>query len=117
MDTHDKNILILERDEDVAETVCSMAEVLGYRTRVCDTTDGALTELSRKRYDIVITNRVLKHTEVSLPWLIRSVQPAAKIVVTTAWPLELNSAALPIDCLLHKPFTLNELHTAIDARQ
>ena len=116
MDAHEKNILILERDEDVAETVCSMAEMLGYRTRVCDTTDGALTELSRKRYDIVITNRVLKHTEVSLPWLIRSVQPDAKIVVTTAWPLELHAAALPIDCLLHKPFSLTELGSAIDAR-
>lgn len=116
MRTADKNILILERDEDVAETVCSMARMLGYRTRVCDTTDGALTELSRKRYDIVITNRVLRHTEVSLPWLIRSVQPEAKIVVTTAWPLELKAAALPIDCLLHKPFSLNELRSAIDAR-
>jgi len=111
----DKHILILERDADVADTVCSMAAMLGYRTRVCDTTDGALTELSRKRYDIVITNRVLKHTEVSLPWLIRSVQPEAKIVVTTAWPLALN-AAMPIDCLLHKPFTLSELDQAIDAR-
>lgn len=116
MRTADKHILILERDEDVAETVCSMATMLGYRTRICDTTDGALTELSRKRYDIVITNRVLKHTEVSLPWLIRSVQPEAKIVVTTAWPLELKAAALPIDCLLHKPFSLNDLRSAIDAR-
>ncbi|MDN4059007.1 hypothetical protein QPK31_12320 [Massilia sp. YIM B02769] len=116
MANDNKNILILERDEHVAETVCSMAEMLGYRTRVCDSTDGALTELTRKHYDVVITNRVLKNPTVSLPWLIRAVQPDARIVVTTAWLAE-QEAAVPADRLLQKPFTLNDLHQAIGMPQ
>lgn len=107
-----KNILILERDEGVAETVRIMAEVLGHDTQVCASTDGALTELSRKRYDVVITNRALKNAEMSLPWLIRSVQPGARIVLTTSWQFQL-APALPVDGLLQKPFGLNDLRAAI----
>lgn len=114
MGSEAKNILILERDEGVAETVRTMAEVLGYDTQVCASTDGALTELSRKRYDVVITNRTLKHAEVSLPWLIRSVQPEARIVVTTSLRFPL-APAIPVDGLLQKPFGLHDLRDAIDA--
>jgi len=116
MGTREKNILILECDQGVATTVCGMAEGLGHRTCVCDTTDGALTELSRKHYDVVIANHLLKHASVSLPWLIRSVQPDARIVVTSTWRMAADAAATA-DCLLHKPFGMAELGLAIDAAQ
>lgn len=114
MSSGTKNILILERNEGVAETVRSMAEILGHDTQVCASTDGALTELSRKHYDVVITNRMLKNTSVSLPWLIRSVQPGAKIVLTTSWRFQ-PGPAIPVDYLLQKPFGLEDLRHAIDA--
>jgi len=44
-----KHILILERDGGVAQTVHSMAQVLGHDPRICASTDEALAELSRKQ--------------------------------------------------------------------
>jgi len=109
-----KHILILERDGCVAQTVHSMAQVLGHDPCICASTDEALAELSRKHYDVVITNRHLKNPSVSLPWLVRSVQPGAKVIVTACTRGELGPA-IPVDGVLQKPFGLSDLEQAIGA--
>lgn len=62
-------ILIVERDPDVGQTVKIMVEATGRRAVNVSTVAAALAELSKKKVDLVMTNRAFMSCDqqISLP--------------------------------------------------
>ena len=108
-------ILIVERDPDVGQTVKVMVEATGRRAVNVCTVAAALAELSKKKVDVVMTNRAFMSCDekISLPWLAKQMQPSVSVVLTSAGdPINLD-AVESLDGYLRKPFTIDDIHSVI----
>lgn len=111
-----KTILVIERNDEVRDTVRRMLDSMGHRVIAAALPADGLTVLSRRRVDIVLTNRVhsVFDNGLSLPAMIRAIQPEAVIVLTTGWTAE-KVDLVPFDAVLPKPFTTAQLEATIQA--
>lgn len=108
-------ILIVERDPDVGQTVKIMVEATGRRAVNVSTVAAALAELSKKKVDLVMTNRAFMSCDqrISLPWLAKQMQPEVSVVLTSAnEPINLD-AVDALDGYLRKPFTIADIQSVI----
>lgn len=106
-----ESVLIIERDREVGETIKTMVEAMGCSATAVQSADAALTLLSRKRIDIVMTNclYVSARRKISLAWLAKQVQPSVTVVLTASGePVDLN-ALRALDGHLKKPFSVADL--------
>lgn len=103
-------ILVLEQDNDVRVTVQKMLECSDHVVTSVARPDAALTELSKSQFDVVFTNRLYGYVDIgiSLPWMMRAIQPGVAIIVTTNWAVD-NTDRVPFDAVLQKPFTVQQI--------
>lgn len=109
------SILIIEKDPEVLNTIKAMVEIAGNQAADACTTDAALTALSKRPFDVVMTSSMHASTlkMISLPWLVKQVQPAAAVVLTAAGQPVERTAAGSIDTFLTKPLSIAGIRRAI----
>lgn len=114
----DLTILIAEDDEEVAKTLEGHLSNEGYNTTVALDGEVALSEISKKNFDIVILD--LKMPKVSGFEILRIIKqkiPATKVIVLTAYADFKNTEIckrLGADHVLAKPFDLEILFWTIE---
>lgn len=107
-------IVLLDRDPEVSRTIRTMLATARHEVIEAASPADALTALSKRQVDVVLTNRVLGTFagEASLLEMIRAVQPRTAIVLTTRWDGALDNP-LPFDAILPKPFSLPDLNEIV----
>ena len=109
--------MVVDDEPTVRNAIKRLLEHAGY---IVDTADGgepALELLAKKAFDLVVT-------DFSMPGMhgdqlvakIRQTNPNQRIIMATAFVEEykvFGQATAPVDALLLKPFSLQELHEAI----
>jgi CheY-like chemotaxis protein len=84
-------ILYVEDDEDVRETMTMLLEHEGYRVSAVPTAEAALDQLSKFRFDLLLTDYQLPHE--SADWLVREATAAGSLADTPV--IVLSGAADP----------------------
>jgi CheY-like chemotaxis protein len=115
MNDHARTVLVIDRNEDVNLILRLMLESQGHRVIAVLYAADAMTVLSRKRVDVVLTNRIEPSYDkgVALPWMIRAIQPGAAIILTNS--ANGQDRRTPRDAVLPKPFSIAELAKTIAA--
>ena len=109
-----KRILLVDDEPSVREAFSMMLKFDGHS--VTEANDGAeaLDLFTKGQFDLVATDfemPVMKGNE--LAGRIKNLAPKQPILMITAYGNELDDSENPVDSILNKPFTLNNLRGAI----
>lgn len=109
-----KRILVVEDDESARESIKLLLQI--DRHVVTEAKDGseALGLVSQQPFDLVILDYAMpgmKGWEVALNIKVKA--PALPILMVTAYVEMLTGADKPVDAVLGKPFTLDDLRNAV----
>jgi len=113
-------ILVVDDDQDVRTLLCSSLRQLGFQVvdAVSDGSDAVeYISSNGENVDLILLDLVMKrlHGNVALP-ILKSRKPDVKVIIISAFFMNYNThflANLGADGFLEKPFTLEELRTAI----
>ena len=109
-----KRILLVDDEPSVREAFRMMLMFDGHS--VTEANDGAeaLDLFTKGQFDLVMTDLempVMKGNELAVR--IKNLAPKQPILMITAYEKELGDSENPVDSILNKPFTLNNLRGAI----
>src|SRR5262249_5643174 len=113
--TRAKRILIVEDEEPLRACLRAMLELEGYQ--VTEANDGAkaLKLFTVDEFDLVITDFQMPLMEGNkLAANIKLLAPSLPILMVTASARARRDADNPVDALLNKPFTVTDLHCALE---
>ena len=109
-----KRILVVEDQESVRVCLRMMLQLEGHQVTEASNGADALNLFASGHFDLVITDLempVMKGNELAVR--IKLLAPSLPILMITASPTARRGAGNPVDALLDKPFTLNELRSAV----
>jgi CheY-like chemotaxis protein len=110
-------ILVVDDEPIVSKSIKMLLEHEGHTVFTADNGDEALRIFGTHHFDVVITDyRMHGMNGERLAMRIKQLRPGQPIIMATASIYGLNSPVNPsavVDFLLSKPFTLQELRTAI----
>ena len=110
-------ILVVDDEPSVRRAIKMVLEDTGHQIWEADGGEAALRLLAHYSFDLVITDFVMPGMNGDrLVARIRKLLPAQSIIMATAFPDEYGVFGPPagnVDALLIKPFTITELHGAI----
>jgi CheY-like chemotaxis protein len=111
---HGKRILLADDESSVRGAFRMMLEMDDHT--VTEAKDGAeaLDWFTRDRFDLVMTDfemPIMKGNELAVR--IKRMAPAQPILMVTAHAKELGDSGNPVDTILNKPFTMEDLRRAI----
>ena len=112
-----KRILVVDDEPFVCEAVKMMLTFDGHSVKTTNSAKEALTLLEAEKFDLVITDfamPAMKGDELAAA--IKAQHPHQPVIMITAYAEMLQSSgnALPgVDCLIGKPFLLENLREAI----
>lgn len=111
-------ILIIDDDEEMSSLLRDFLKDVGYETDSANNGGTALGKISRKPYDLVLTDfRMPGLTGLDILPEIKKVQPAASVMVITAFgseELRHRSMERGADAYLEKPIPFHKLKALID---
>ena len=118
MNTTDKNILVVDDDRIILDSLCEFLSLEGFETSGAETLKGALAELQKQRYCLVITDVNLPDGDgLELLDVIRNNHAQTVVIVITGYGT-IESAVRAIKQgaydYLTKPIADDELRLAID---
>lgn len=108
-----RNVLVVEDDDAVAETVCAMLEELGHAATRTRSVDEALDEISRVHdYNLVFSDVVMPggKSGIDLAQTLETVAPDLPVLLTSGYSRSEKSLRRP---MLRKPYDLEALRVAI----
>jgi CheY-like chemotaxis protein len=112
-----KKILLVEDDLQVRVCLETMLEFDGHAVQSVDAGEAALAMLEHKKFDVVITDYWMPRMKGDeLAGLIKHRWPYQPIIMMSGSMLDgctFDNTISGVDCLLNKPFSLNELREAI----
>jgi CheY-like chemotaxis protein len=112
-----KRILVVDDEPLVCEAVEMMLKFDGHRVESASNGEEALEMFRKNKYDLVLTDYSMpgmKGDELALA--IKDLEPAQPVVMITAYAEMIRSLTSPIrgvDCVISKPFLLEDLRSAI----
>lgn len=108
------SVLIVERNHEVGKAIKSMVQAAGHRAISVCSVAAALTELSQRSIDVVMTSSLYTSAEhASLPWLAKQMQPAVAVVLTgSGGGINVNDFG-SLDGCLPKPFSIADIEAII----
>lgn len=110
-------ILVVD-DVDLNTTFALLLEFDGHEIRTVYTAEAALAMLRKSKFDLIIAEYWLPGMKGDeLAALVKQEWPDQPIIIATANIEEINAEDLPIsgvDCLLNKPFSMSQLHEAVN---
>jgi CheY-like chemotaxis protein len=111
------HVLIVEDDPEVLTATRNMVEELGYTVAVADGSTTALEILAENTFDIVFSDVIMSTgmTGLELAQEIERRHPKLPVLLTSGYTAHhmLPIATAQVRPLLHKPYTLSELATAL----
>jgi CheY-like chemotaxis protein len=109
-----KRILLVDDESSVRGAFRMMLEIDDHATIEANDGVEALALFSQGRFDLVITDfemPVMKGNELVVR--LKKLAPKQPILMITAYGKELGDSENPVDRILNKPFTLDDLRGAI----
>jgi CheY-like chemotaxis protein len=112
-----KKILVVDDEPFVCEAVKMMLAFDGHNVTTANSGKEALTRLDSEKFDVIITDfamPAMKGDELAVA--IKARVPNQPVVMITAYAEMLQSSGSPlpgVDCLISKPFLLENLREAI----
>lgn len=114
-----RNILVVDDDPLVRETVTMLLQADGYTVTPADSGQQALSLYEPGKYLVIFTDFFMpRMTGAALATAIKSQSADQRIVMLTAYPEKLRSQKEPltqVDLLLCKPFEIEALRSAISS--
>ena len=110
-----KRILLVEDEEPLRACMRMMLEMGGYQVIEAGNGAEALNLFTTGEFDLVITDfemPEMKGNELAVA--IKLLAPSLPILMITASAAARREANNPVDALLNKPFTVTELHCALE---
>ena len=112
-----KKILLVDDEPSVSKAIRMLLEHDGFKVQIAESGEAALALYERDRFDLVITDFSMPGmTGGELAGRIKKLRPDQPIIMATASIYIVDPANHPrhvVDCILDKPFTLQELREAI----
>ena len=112
-----KRILVVDDEPFVCEAVKMMLAFDGHSVKTTNSANEALAILEAERFDLVITDYAMpamKGDELAAAIKARFPHQAVIMITAYAEMLQANGKVLPgVDCLIGKPFLLENLRAAI----
>jgi CheY-like chemotaxis protein len=109
-----KRILLVDDEESVRGAYGMMLSIDDHQVVEAGNGKEALEQLDKGPYDLVITDfemPVMKGGELATR--LKKLAPSLPILMITAHGKELGDPSNPVDAILNKPFTFDELRRAI----
>jgi CheY-like chemotaxis protein len=109
-----KRILLVDDESSVRGAFRMMLEIDEHTVTEANNGAEALDLFTKGQFDLVITDfemPVMKGNELAVR--IKRLAPARPILMITAYGKELGDSENPVDAILNKPFTLDQLSRAI----
>ena len=109
-----KRILVVDDEPCVQEAFCMMLKFDGHSVTVANDGAEALDLFTKGKFDLVATDfemPVMKGNELAVR--IKQLAPSQPILMITAYQIALGDSDNPVDSILNKPFTLDNLREAI----
>jgi DNA-binding NtrC family response regulator len=118
MNTTDKNILVVDDDRIILDSLCEFLSLEGFRTSGAETLKGSVAELQRRSYSLVITDVNLPDGDgFDLLDIVRKDHPRTVVIVITGYGT-IESAVKAIKRgaydYLTKPIVDDELRLAVE---
>ena len=112
-----KQILLVDDEPSVSKAIRMLLEHEGFKVQTAENGMAALALFEQDRFDLVITDFSMPGmTGGELASRIKKLRPDQPIIMATASIYIIEPANHPrhiVDCILDKPFTLQELREAI----
>ena len=109
-----KRILLVDDEPSVREAFSMMLKFDGHSVTEANNGAEALELFAKRQFDLVATDfemPVMKGNELSVR--IKNLAPKQPILMITAYGNQVGDSENPVDSILNKPFTLNDLRGAI----
>ena len=109
-----KRILLVDDEPSVREAFRMMLKFDGHSVTEANNGAEALDLFTKGQFDLVTTDLempVMKGNQLAVR--IKNLAPKQPILMITAYEKELGDSENPVDSILNKPFTLNNLRGAI----
>ena len=109
-----KRILLVDDEPSVRGSFRMMLEIDGHTVTEANNGAEALDLFTKGQFDLVTTDfemPVMKGNELAVR--IKQLAPKQPILMITAYGKELGDSENPVDSILNKPFTLDDLRGAI----
>ena len=109
-----KRILVVDDEPCVREAFCMMLKFDGHSVTVANDGAEALDLFTKGKFDLVATDfemPVMRGNELAVR--IKQLAPSQPILMITAYQIALGDSDNPVDSILNKPFTLDNLREAI----
>jgi CheY-like chemotaxis protein len=109
-----KRLLLVDDESSVREAFRMMLELDDHQVTEANNGAEAMGLFTKSQFDLVLTDfemPVMKGGELAVR--IKNVAPKQPILMITAYGKELGDPQNPVDAILNKPFTLDELRRAI----
>ena len=109
-----KRILLVDDEPSVRETLSMMLKFDGHSVTEANNGEEALDLFTKGQFDLVATDfemPVMKGNELAVR--IKNLAPKQPILMITAYGNQLGDSENPVDSILNKPFTMDNLRGAI----
>ena len=112
-----RRVLLVDDEPITCNAIKMMLQYFGHNVETAHSAKDALLAFEKDQFDVIITDYAMpgmKGDELALA--IKQVRPSQPIIMVTAHAEMLGSSGNPlkgIDCLIGKPFLLEELNNAI----
>lgn len=110
----DKRVLLADDEPALREVIQEMLAIDGHKVLAVSNGAEALELFTRDSFDLVITDfemPVMKGSELAVR--IKRTSPKTPVLMITSYDRSMSSAENPVDAILDKPFTLDDLRAAI----
>jgi CheY-like chemotaxis protein len=109
-----KRILVVDDEPFVCDAVKMMLNFDGHAVETAGSAQEALDQLEKQQYDLVITDYSMPGMKGDeLAGAIKARNPSQPVVMITAYAEILPTPVKAVDCLVSKPFLLENLREAI----
>ena len=109
-----KRLLLVDDESSVREAFRMMLEIDDHTVTEANNGAEALALFTQGEFDLVITDfemPIMKGNELAVR--VKKLAPRQPILMITAYGKELGDSENPVDSILNKPFTLDDLRGAI----
>ena len=110
------NILVIDDDTGLRSVLQTFLQVLGHNVVVAQDGEEGLRLFKSDDFDLILTDLVMPGAEgIEVIMQIKELKPDAHIVAITGYDKYRDlAAALNVDQVLYKPFTLDQVKAALD---
>lgn len=115
-----KNILVVDDEIDLAETLASYLEYLGYKTSYCESVDLALQKVATERFDLIISDMKMPAKDGLFFYnlikdKIKKEKTAFVFMTGNSEKLSMSKAyEIGVDEFIAKPFNLDDLKVVVN---